>query len=55
MRGLATASSPRHRARLSSKLPLTWSEMFATCWSGYGLDADEPGDPTALRRRITIG
>ncbi len=36
----------------SSSPILVGDKLFVTCWSGYGLDRDDPGDQADLRRHL---
>ena len=39
-----------------SSSPATWgNNIFLTCYSGYGLDEDEPGDPANLQLTSSRG
>ena len=36
-----------------SSSPIVWGErVFVTCYSGYGVDPNDPGDPNNLRRHL---
>ncbi|MFC1764810.1 PQQ-binding-like beta-propeller repeat protein [Planctomycetota bacterium] len=36
-----------------SSSPIVWQDrVFVTCYSGYGLDKESPGDPNALKRHL---
>jgi hypothetical protein len=36
-----------------SSSPILWGDrVFATCYSGYGIDLENPGDPSTLKRHL---